>query len=67
MPLVGLCQVKHPLSPLLQGGDVLQQHWPTVDPKYLEAPDFVELTVLVCGHSQDHKTSLLSIYLYILH
>uniref|UniRef100_A0A8C6T5K6 leucine--tRNA ligase n=1 Tax=Neogobius melanostomus TaxID=47308 RepID=A0A8C6T5K6_9GOBI len=34
-------------------GDVLQQPWPTVDPEYLETPDFVELTVLVnnkgCG------------------
>ncbi|XP_029308406.1 leucine--tRNA ligase, mitochondrial isoform X1 [Cottoperca gobio] len=50
----GLCQVKNPLSPLLQqGGDVLQQVWPTVDPEYLEAPDFVELSVLInnkaCG------------------
>uniref|UniRef100_A0A4W6CF97 leucine--tRNA ligase n=1 Tax=Lates calcarifer TaxID=8187 RepID=A0A4W6CF97_LATCA len=50
----GLCQVKNPLSPLLQrGGDVLQQSWPTVDPEYLEVPDFVELSVLInnkaCG------------------
>uniref|UniRef100_A0A3B5BGN3 leucine--tRNA ligase n=1 Tax=Stegastes partitus TaxID=144197 RepID=A0A3B5BGN3_9TELE len=50
----GLCQVKNPLVPLLlRGGDVLQQSWPTVDPEYLEAPDFVELTVLInnkaCG------------------
>ncbi|XP_041798180.1 probable leucine--tRNA ligase, mitochondrial [Chelmon rostratus] len=50
----GLCQVKNPFSPLLkQGGDVLQQSWPTVDPKYLDAPDFVELSVLInnkaCG------------------
>ncbi|XP_049903031.1 probable leucine--tRNA ligase, mitochondrial [Epinephelus moara] len=50
----GLCQVKNPLSPLLlRGGDVLQQSWPTVDPEYLEAPDFVELSVLInnkaCG------------------
>lgn len=49
----GLCQVNYPLSPLLQEGDVLQQTWPTVDPEYLEAPEFVELTVLVnnkgCG------------------
>uniref|UniRef100_A0A672ZKG4 leucine--tRNA ligase n=1 Tax=Sphaeramia orbicularis TaxID=375764 RepID=A0A672ZKG4_9TELE len=33
--------------------DVLQQPWPTVDPEYLEAPDFVELSVLInnkaCG------------------
>ncbi|GLD56487.1 probable leucine--tRNA ligase, mitochondrial [Lates japonicus] len=41
-------------SPLLQrGGDVLQQSWPTVDPEYLEVPDFVELSVLInntaCG------------------
>ncbi|XP_070823316.1 leucine--tRNA ligase, mitochondrial [Chaetodon trifascialis] len=50
----GLCQVKNPLSPLLQrGGDVLQQSWPTVDPEYLDVPDFVELSVLInnkaCG------------------
>ncbi|XP_032373297.1 leucine--tRNA ligase, mitochondrial [Etheostoma spectabile] len=50
----GLCQVKHPLSPLLQqGGDVLQQFWPTVDPEYLKVPDLVELSVLInnkaCG------------------
>ncbi|KAK5606759.1 hypothetical protein CRENBAI_015824 [Crenichthys baileyi] len=43
----GLCSVKKTLSPLLlRGGDVLQQPWPIVDPKYLEAPDFVELSVL---------------------
>uniref|UniRef100_A0A4W6CJG2 leucine--tRNA ligase n=1 Tax=Lates calcarifer TaxID=8187 RepID=A0A4W6CJG2_LATCA len=41
-------------APLLQrGGDVLQQSWPTVDPEYLEVPDFVELSVLInnkaCG------------------
>uniref|UniRef100_A0A7N6AMI6 leucine--tRNA ligase n=1 Tax=Anabas testudineus TaxID=64144 RepID=A0A7N6AMI6_ANATE len=40
--------------PLLkQGGDVMQQSWPTVDPAYLEVPDFVELSVLInnkaCG------------------
>uniref|UniRef100_A0A3B5MPZ9 leucine--tRNA ligase n=1 Tax=Xiphophorus couchianus TaxID=32473 RepID=A0A3B5MPZ9_9TELE len=38
---------------LLQGGDVLQQPWPNVDPEYLEAPEFVELSVLInnkpCG------------------
>ncbi|XP_047217646.1 probable leucine--tRNA ligase, mitochondrial [Girardinichthys multiradiatus] len=50
----GLCSVKKPLSPLLlRGGDVLLQPWPIVDPKYLEAPDFVELSVLInnkpCG------------------
>ncbi|KAM9309008.1 leucine--tRNA ligase, mitochondrial isoform 2-T2 [Pholidichthys leucotaenia] len=50
----GLCQVKNPLSPLLlRGGDVLMQSWPTVDPEYLEVPDFVEMTVLInnkaCG------------------
>ncbi|XP_072250690.1 leucine--tRNA ligase, mitochondrial [Leuresthes tenuis] len=50
----GLCQVKNPLSPVLQrGGDVLQQSWPTVDPQYLEVPDFVEVSVLInnkaCG------------------
>uniref|UniRef100_A0A8D0CXY1 leucine--tRNA ligase n=1 Tax=Sander lucioperca TaxID=283035 RepID=A0A8D0CXY1_SANLU len=53
-PLPGLCQVKNPLSPLLQrGGDVLQQFWPTVDPEYLKVPDLVELSVLInnkaCG------------------
>lgn len=48
----GLCQVKNPLSPLIQrGGDVLQQPWPTVDPEYLEAPEFVELFVMVGSHS----------------
>ncbi|TNN37209.1 putative leucine--tRNA ligase, mitochondrial [Liparis tanakae] len=50
----GLRQVKHPVSHLLQrGGDALQQLWPTVDAEYLEAPDFVELSVLInnkaCG------------------
>eukprot|EP00064_Thunnus_orientalis_P007231 superscaffoldBa00000790_g7251 len=50
----GLCQVKNPLSSLVQqGGDVLQQPWPTVDPEYMEAPEFVELSVLInnkaCG------------------
>nr|XP_046255612.1 probable leucine--tRNA ligase, mitochondrial [Scatophagus argus] len=50
----GLCQVKNPLSQLLQReGDVLQQFWPTVDPEYLDVPDFVELSVLInnktCG------------------
>ncbi|XP_047455349.1 probable leucine--tRNA ligase, mitochondrial [Mugil cephalus] len=50
----GLCQVENPLSPLLQrGGDVLQQAWPSVDPEYLEAPDFVEVFVQInnkpCG------------------
>ncbi|XP_028282188.1 leucine--tRNA ligase, mitochondrial [Parambassis ranga] len=50
----GLCQVKNPLCPLIQqGGDVLQQAWPSVDPEYLEVPDFVEVSVLinnkVCG------------------
>ncbi|KAM9353234.1 leucine--tRNA ligase, mitochondrial [Symphorus nematophorus] len=50
----GLCQVKNPLSPLLQrGGDVLQQLWPAVDPEYLEVPDFVEVSVRInnkaCG------------------
>ncbi|XP_029958596.1 leucine--tRNA ligase, mitochondrial [Salarias fasciatus] len=48
----GLCQVKNPLSPVLQrGGDVLQQAWPAVDPQYLEAPDFVELAVLINNKS----------------
>uniref|UniRef100_A0A3Q3W5I7 leucine--tRNA ligase n=1 Tax=Mola mola TaxID=94237 RepID=A0A3Q3W5I7_MOLML len=50
----GLCQVKNPLSHnLQQGGDVLQQSWPAVDPKYLDVPDFVELSVRInnkaCG------------------
>uniref|UniRef100_A0A3B5MBD8 leucine--tRNA ligase n=1 Tax=Xiphophorus couchianus TaxID=32473 RepID=A0A3B5MBD8_9TELE len=50
----GLCKVTNPQSPmLLQGGDVLQQPWPNVDPEYLEAPEFVELSVLInnkpCG------------------
>lgn len=44
----GLCRVENLLSPVLQcGGDVLQQSWPTVDPEYLEVPDFLELSVLV--------------------
>lgn len=44
----GLCQVNNPLSDLIQrGGDVLQQQWPIVDPKYLDVPEFVELSVLV--------------------
>lgn len=44
----GLCQVNNPLSDLIQrGGDVLQQQWPTVDPKYLDVPEFVELSVMV--------------------
>ena len=44
----GLCQVNYPLCDLIQrGGDVLQQQWPTVDPKYLVVPEFVELSVLV--------------------
>uniref|UniRef100_A0A8C2XGN3 leucine--tRNA ligase n=1 Tax=Cyclopterus lumpus TaxID=8103 RepID=A0A8C2XGN3_CYCLU len=38
---------------LQREGDVLQQFWPTVDAEYLEAPDFVELSVLInnkaCG------------------
>uniref|UniRef100_A0A665V8N0 leucine--tRNA ligase n=1 Tax=Echeneis naucrates TaxID=173247 RepID=A0A665V8N0_ECHNA len=38
---------------LQQGGDVLQQSWPTVDPEYLKVPDFVQLSVLInnkaCG------------------
>uniref|UniRef100_A0A669ELA8 leucine--tRNA ligase n=1 Tax=Oreochromis niloticus TaxID=8128 RepID=A0A669ELA8_ORENI len=38
--------------PILQhGGDVLQQSWPTVDPEYLEVPDFVELSVLINNKS----------------
>lgn len=50
----GLCQVKNPLSlPLQQRGDVLQQSWPAVDPKYLDVPEFVELSVMInnkaCG------------------
>lgn len=54
----GLCQVKNPLSCLLQqGGDVLEQLWPTVDPKYLDVPDFVELSVLVGLHRRTHMIS----------
>lgn len=49
----GLCQINNPLSSLLREGDVLQQPWPTVDPEYVEVPDFVDVTVLVnnrgCG------------------
>ncbi|KAM8869548.1 leucine--tRNA ligase, mitochondrial [Spinachia spinachia] len=50
----GLCQVKNPLGGLLQQeGNVLQQSWPTVDPEYLQVPDFVQLSVLInnkaCG------------------
>ncbi|XP_053700077.1 probable leucine--tRNA ligase, mitochondrial isoform X3 [Synchiropus splendidus] len=50
----GLCQVNHPLSDSLRrGGDVLQQPWPAVDPKYLETPEFVDISVLInnkmCG------------------
>ncbi|XP_041649043.1 probable leucine--tRNA ligase, mitochondrial [Cheilinus undulatus] len=50
----GISNVQNPLTPITQhGGDVLQQPWPTVDPKYLDAPDFVELTILInnkpCG------------------
>lgn len=47
----GLCQIKNPLSPLLQEGDVLLQPWPTVDPAYLETPEFVEVMVLVNNQS----------------
>uniref|UniRef100_A0A672GAN6 leucine--tRNA ligase n=1 Tax=Salarias fasciatus TaxID=181472 RepID=A0A672GAN6_SALFA len=39
----------HPV--LQRGGDVLQQAWPAVDPQYLEAPDFVELAVLINNKS----------------
>uniref|UniRef100_A0A671W6X2 leucine--tRNA ligase n=1 Tax=Sparus aurata TaxID=8175 RepID=A0A671W6X2_SPAAU len=39
--------------PLQQRGDVLQQSWPAVDPKYLDVPEFVELSVMInnkaCG------------------
>ncbi|XP_051921695.1 probable leucine--tRNA ligase, mitochondrial [Hippocampus zosterae] len=50
----GLCQVNNPISGTLQrGGDVLSQSWPTVDPSYLESPDFVDISVRinnkVCG------------------
>lgn len=58
--LPGLCQVKNPLSLLLQQrGDVLQQSWPAVDPKYLDVPDFVELFVMVGSHT---LTPLLIVY-----
>ncbi|XP_061809485.1 leucine--tRNA ligase, mitochondrial [Nerophis lumbriciformis] len=50
----GLCKVNNPISSTLQrGGDVLSESWPTVDPKYLETPDFVDISVLInnkaCG------------------
>ncbi|XP_077432792.1 leucine--tRNA ligase, mitochondrial [Vanacampus margaritifer] len=50
----GLCQVNNPISSALQrGGNVLSQSWPTVDSDYLEAPDFVDVSVRinnkVCG------------------
>ncbi|KAM9489473.1 leucine--tRNA ligase, mitochondrial [Clarias gariepinus] len=50
----GLSQVRNPLNPTLFGsGDVLQQHWPTVDPEYLQTPDTVEVSVRInnkaCG------------------
>ncbi|XP_057690507.1 probable leucine--tRNA ligase, mitochondrial isoform X2 [Corythoichthys intestinalis] len=50
----GLCKVNNPISSTLrQGGDVLSQSWPTVDPEYLQTPDFVDICVRinnkVCG------------------
>ncbi|XP_061771860.1 probable leucine--tRNA ligase, mitochondrial isoform X2 [Nerophis ophidion] len=50
----GLCKVNNPISSTLQrGGHVLSESWPTVDPKYLETPDFVDMSVLInnkaCG------------------
>ncbi|XP_061676667.1 probable leucine--tRNA ligase, mitochondrial isoform X2 [Syngnathoides biaculeatus] len=50
----GLCRVNNPISTALRhGGDVLSQSWPTVDPEFLETPDFVDISVLInnkaCG------------------
>uniref|UniRef100_A0A8C9SYA5 leucine--tRNA ligase n=1 Tax=Scleropages formosus TaxID=113540 RepID=A0A8C9SYA5_SCLFO len=50
----GLSHVQNPLSALLSvGGDVLQKPWPTVDPKYLETPESVDVSVQInnraCG------------------
>ncbi|XP_077577791.1 leucine--tRNA ligase, mitochondrial isoform X1 [Stigmatopora nigra] len=50
----GLCKVNNPISRTLQqGGEVLSQSWPTVDPEYLQTPDFVDISVRinnkVCG------------------
>lgn len=50
----GLSKVRNPLTPLLtKEGDVLQQPWPSVDPRYLETPDTLELSVRInnklCG------------------
>lgn len=47
--------MNNPLSDLIQrGGDVLQQQWPTVDPKYLDVPELVELCVLVGTTPRSH-------------
>ncbi|XP_041963172.1 probable leucine--tRNA ligase, mitochondrial isoform X1 [Alosa sapidissima] len=50
----GLCGVRNPQCKLLcEGGNVLQQAWPTIDPQYLETPDTLEVAVRinnkVCG------------------
>lgn len=55
--------MKNPLSHnLQQGGDVLQQSWPAVDPKYLDVPDFVELSVRVGSHKISHTLILCWIF-----
>lgn len=53
----GLCGVRNPQCQVLRdagdGRHVLQQDWPTVDPKYLQTPDTLEVAVRinnkVCG------------------
>ncbi|XP_051574192.1 probable leucine--tRNA ligase, mitochondrial isoform X2 [Myxocyprinus asiaticus] len=50
----GLSQVRNPLGSMLsRKGDVLQQHWPSVDPEYLQTPDTLQVSVRinnkVCG------------------
>ncbi|KPP56912.1 hypothetical protein Z043_125423, partial [Scleropages formosus] len=50
----GLSCMQNPLSALLSvRGDVLQQPWPSVDPEYLQTPDFVDMSVWInnqaCG------------------
>lgn len=50
----GLSRVRNSLNPaLFSSGDVLQQHWPIVDPEYLQTPDTVEVSIRInnkaCG------------------
>ncbi|KPP56619.1 hypothetical protein Z043_125750, partial [Scleropages formosus] len=56
--LAVLCMMIAPMAPhlaseLWAGGDVLQKPWPTVDPKYLETPESVDVSVQInnraCG------------------